>query len=406
MYSRYIDGGKSGDCLWTIDRDWTLLIEPTEDGGLLEDHDYDGWPWDYWVKKIRKVVIENGVAADRSMAAMFEGMENCSVFDVASLDISRVKNAENLFSGCTAVKDLTPLTGWDVSGIKNISGMFEGCTSLSDLSPLSGWNVGNIRQMDNLFKDCAGITDLSPLAGWDTRHIRDMTETFKGCTAVKDLTPLAGWDVSNVVNMSGTFKDCTGITDLSPLAGWDVSSVVNIPGTFKGCAGITDLFPLAGWDTGHVCNMKEMFDGCVLLSDTSAVESWDVGSLGDASHMFRGTPVEKNPLDAMIPAACPEKGCFTGWKKCQGNRIVKLLIPADARRSSAIGRKCRCDKAVVSEILGPHNEKLSCASSRYNSTFVYRKGETVFASGFDEDRFAECAPGIHFFMERQEAENY
>ena len=56
--------------------------------------------------------------------------------------------------------------------------------------------------------------------------------------------------------------------------------------------------------------------------------------------------------------------------------------------------------------MGPHNEKLSCASSRYNSTFVYRKGETVFAFGFDEDKFAECTPGIHFFMERRKAENY
>ena len=50
------------------------------------------------------------------------------------------------------------------------------------------------------------------------------------------------------------------------------------------------------------------------------------------------------------PMACPDEGEFTGWKKCKSDRIVKLKIPEDARRSSASRRKCRCDKAEVIEI--------------------------------------------------------
>lgn len=47
--------------------------------------------------------------------------------------------------------------------------------------------------------------------------------------------------------------------------------------------------------------------------------------------------------------ACPTDGSFIGWKKASGY-IVKLQIPEDARRSSAGGEKCRCDKAFVIEI--------------------------------------------------------
>ena len=47
-----------------------------------------------------------------------------------------------------------------------------------------------------------------------------------------------------------------------------------------------------------------------------------------------------------IPLACPSDGEFTGWKKV-GDKLIRLLIPADAKRSSAASKKCRCDKAKV-----------------------------------------------------------
>ena len=109
------------------------------------------------------------------------------------------------------------------------------------------------------------------------------------------------------------------------------------------------------------------------------------------------------------PMACPDSGSFIGWKKCRGDAIVKLLIPEDAKRSSAAGRKCRCDKAIVLEIQSKSGKKLSddiAAYSRYNPDFVYRVGETVSEEYFCEDRWEECAPGIHFFINRQEAVEY
>ena len=112
-----------------------------------------------------------------------------------------------------------------------------------------------------------------------------------------------------------------------------------------------------------------------------------------------------------IPMVCPEEGKFIGWKKAEveeKNVIVKLEIPASAKRSSATSRKCRCDKAKVLEIYnfnGTVAKERKCYSS-YNNDFVYEVGKTVKVDDFNEDRWDECSTGIHFFMQRQEAIDY
>ena len=100
----------------------------------------------------------------------------------------------------------------------------------------------------------------------------------------------------------------------------------------------------------------------------------------------------------------PSHGSFTGWKKAQNNLIVKLLIPENAKRSSAAGRKCRCDKAEVLEIQDIYGNIVNTtARSMYSPSFIYEVGKTVSVNNFDTNRFNECAPGIHFYVTREEA---
>ena len=108
-----------------------------------------------------------------------------------------------------------------------------------------------------------------------------------------------------------------------------------------------------------------------------------------------------------IPYACPDFGMFIGFKKASGY-IVVLEIPEDAKRLSATGRKCRCDKAKVLEIQNIDGTKANVTKvkSGYDSGFVYEVGKTISVDNFCEDRWKECSPGIHFFINRQEAVNY
>jgi len=103
----------------------------------------------------------------------------------------------------------------------------------------------------------------------------------------------------------------------------------------------------------------------------------------------------------------PEEGEIIGWKKCSADRIVKLLIPSDARRTNATGRKCRAEKALVLEITDSIGAPLDEAVSKFDPKVVYRVGETVVPrNGFNEDRWTECGGGIHFYITREEALEY
>ena len=108
-----------------------------------------------------------------------------------------------------------------------------------------------------------------------------------------------------------------------------------------------------------------------------------------------------------IPYACPDFGMFIGFKKASGY-IVVLEIPEDAKRLSATGRKCRCNKAKVIEIQNIDGTKANVTkvASDYDSDFVYEVGKTVSVDNFCEDRWEECSSGIHFFINRQESVNY
>ena len=112
------------------------------------------------------------------------------------------------------------------------------------------------------------------------------------------------------------------------------------------------------------------------------------------------------------------EGQIIGWKKVRAvqggfnirEAIVKLLIPGDAKRCNATGRKCRASKAFVLEITTLDNkpfEETDIAFCSYNEpTFEYKVGEMVYPDSFDENRWDECSHGIHFFITRQEAVDY
>ena len=113
----------------------------------------------------------------------------------------------------------------------------------------------------------------------------------------------------------------------------------------------------------------------------------------------------KNADYAIAQTRILPEGDIIGYKKCVDNKIVKLLIPKDAKRSHAMGRKCRAEYAEVLEIT-KGKQQLKKAISTNDNSFIYKVGETVKCDKFDEDWTRECSGGIHFFITKLEAENY
>ena len=130
-------------------------------------------------------------------------------------------------------------------------------------------------------------------------------------------------------------------------------------------------------------------------------------NLSDANHV---------QLSIAKTSILPDEGDIIGWKKAWTDGtmlpksvIVKLLIPADAQRSNATGRKCRASTARVLDLQDKQGNSLpsdTTAYSGHDTDFTYKKGETIHVEDFDTNRWKECAPGIHFFITRIEAAEY
>ena len=126
--------------------------------------------------------------------------------------------------------------------------------------------------------------------------------------------------------------------------------------------------------------------------------------LGDA--YLRGADLRGAKNIPFIPLSCPSDGEFIGWKKLY-DKLIRLLIPSDARRSSATSNRCRCDKAKVLEITDLYGNNPIASLTNYNyAETQYVVGEMVYPDSFDENRWNECSHGIHFFINKQEAINY
>ena len=87
---------------------------------------------------------------------------------------------------------------------------------------------------------------------------------------------------------------------------------------------------------------------------------------------------------------------------------VFVMVGTNGILSSATGHKCRCDKAYVMEIQNMDGTKATedTVRSDHDKNFVYTVGATVEVPDFDDNRWSECAPGIHFFIDRRAAVEY
>lgn len=89
-----------------------------------------------------------------------------------------------------------------------------------------------------------------------------------------------------------------------------------------------------------------------------------------------------------------------GYKKCKNDVIVTLKIPRGAIIFSINGYKCRTNKAKVISIDGTNR-----AYSKYTNMSYY-VGDEFNIYNFNCEYNVECAEGIHFFISKEEAEQY
>ena len=109
----------------------------------------------------------------------------------------------------------------------------------------------------------------------------------------------------------------------------------------------------------------------------------------------------------------PQEGSLIVYKRLNAadgatRVIAKLMVPSAAKRTATpIGRKCRAKYAkVLGMVVRGTNTKVDVAYSTHQRTFEYRVGQVVRPDKYDDDIRVECTSGVHFFLTKEEAEEY
>ena len=166
-----------------------------------------------------KILGSNGLTRMRNTYFKNEGnfthstLDN-TLSDSAYGDNEQIKAGQEY--GTYKMKDLYPDTyatmtsvpeGLDVSKLRIADGLFQGCTALESVD---GLNLSNAISADHIFEDC---TALKSVNGIVAPKCESWKYAFQGCKA---LTEIGEWDTSVVKNFYGMFLECESLPETFP----------------------------------------------------------------------------------------------------------------------------------------------------------------------------------------------
>ena len=233
-------------------------------------------------------------------------------------------------------------------------------------------------------------------------------------TNVSDVkTVLAGRTAGNMLDMKHSVF--TGLD----LSGWYMTGLDLSRSTFDGCnLNGTDCtgskLDNVAFYNNDLRNMK--LNGCMARGCSFRFQDMTGIDLSGAN-IYASVLEDAVNQDKVIydentrwyEMSCPEYGKpFIAWKCCTDLRVVMMLVPADAKRCMATMETGRVSKIKVLSIKSiDEKESYTWAQSTVDPDFYYEVGKWLEpANGFQEDRWKDSSPGIHFFLDRQQCVDY
>ena len=181
---------------------------------------------------------------------------------------------------------------------------------------------------------------------------------------------------------------------------WAVKNGANLSGANLSDAYLSDAY-LSGANLSGANLSDANLRGADLSGANLSGANLSGANLSDAYLSDANLSGAKDAELAIAKTRILPEGDLIGWKKCREGVLVKLSVPAEAKRSHAFGRKCRAEFVKVLEVIGADK-----GVSQHDPKYTYSAGETVKCDEWCEDWQQECAGGIHFFITREEAQDW
>ena len=171
-----ITEGATGTCSWLIDKDYNLIVWPTDEveGTLGDFPQASSVPWYNYREQIVSAKFINKIYGAENCRTLLYGCINLKEADLSGLDTSNVTNMNSMFYNCSALEELD-VSNFDTSNVTSMSTMFYGCKSLKELD-ITNFDTSKVTKMNSMFTGLT-IKELD-LSNFDTTSVENMVDLF------------------------------------------------------------------------------------------------------------------------------------------------------------------------------------------------------------------------------------
>jgi len=195
----------SSNCTFNdVSKIWTHV--PTGNITLMKNTGYSTCN----ISEIIKINTENITNTEK----MFYYCGYINSLDASNLDVSNVKNMNNMFCNCRSLLSLNGISDWDISDVTDMTGMFGYCVLLETLN-LSKWNVANVTNMNTMFTECSSLVSLD-ISNWDISNVKNTLSMFSGCKLLTYITCNVAITINKLIRELGRNDNGTIYTTCDP----------------------------------------------------------------------------------------------------------------------------------------------------------------------------------------------
>lgn len=155
-------------------------------------------------------------AAPTTFYAMFYKCGALTSLNLSQWNVSQVTNIAYMFEGCSALKSVDVSWGSQTSNIQTANQVFTSCTVLSEITGISDWKLPNVTTLSYMFKECKGITSLD-VSGWMPEKLQTISGFINYASNLESLE-LGNWSVPNLTSVS-SFNVGTKLSEID-FSGW------------------------------------------------------------------------------------------------------------------------------------------------------------------------------------------
>ena len=158
---------------------------------------------------------------------MFKNCSSLSELETGDWNLSNAVTLSGFLNGCSGLKTIDA-TNWGLNKAEKVDYMFAKCSGLESIGGTENWNLSNVKYASSMLSGCSALTELSP-ANWKFSAVTSVSNLFNNCSSLQVLD-MSSWDLTKATgNMSDLFRGCGSLVKFVVGEKFRFSSSVALP---------------------------------------------------------------------------------------------------------------------------------------------------------------------------------